>query len=205
VLLATTPLRFNRALAEEPGPADSSDAGFAKRLDLYEQGYLSIERHHGYRSSSVELFQGRERRQLDYTTFYQLVGRPDLAQAYTRNEEVGTLIGLVGLGTILTGLAVAVAHRGDCTAMNLGVCTDYDSSGRNIGMGVMLGGAVLGLIGAGVAQRPTNDFEERQLADGYNQHLRERLGLPPLQAQRELHLRPYASSDGGGLRLDASF
>ena len=82
--------------------------------------------------------------------FYRLMGREDLAAAYSRNQGVQIGLVIAGVGTGLAG-AVVIYNAGQ----------SHNQGTAEIGLGVMAGGAVLFFIARGLTVDPISEAEAR--------------------------------------------
>jgi hypothetical protein len=151
-------------------------------------------------------YQGKYRKQIDGPEFYEIVGRPDLADEYrgTRNLRTGLMIG----GGVLTlgGLGVAMSSLfKDC---DLDDTACEDSVTNMLIAGGVAGG--VGLIGTYIAMainpHPVEPAEARRLADEYNQRLKKELGLAArdVDAGPQLRAGLAAFPGGGGVSLSGT-
>jgi hypothetical protein len=151
------------------------------------------------------VYQGELNQRLEAEQFYGELGRPDLYQAYEHRRNVG-------IGWLVAGTVALVA----VSALLYGEASSSDPSSYLLP--VTLGGAgicVAYSLGAWYLQHPhaISENDAKNMADAYNQRLRQQLGLttglPPAHASlprvRDWKLAPYAAHDGGGLVLGARF
>ena len=117
----------------------------ASALAAYEQSYIDFDLRMTFQNGVPDQssrrwlpFQGKERRTLDHPAFYRMMGREDLAAAYSRNQGVQIGLVIAGVGTGLAG-AVVLYNAGQ----------SHNQSTADIGLGVMAGGAVLFFIARG--------------------------------------------------------
>jgi len=103
--------------------------------------------------------------------FLEAVGRPDLA-GHERSRHrtartlsiVGDIVAPIGLFATLLGLGVS------------------GGKGALVGLGAIVGGVVMHEVGESMLNPSLPESEALRLADAYNNALRARLGLPPLDA-----------------------
>lgn len=148
--------------------------------------------------TSIQPRQGIYQRPLKREEFYRLIGGAELGREYADRESRRTRF-IVG-GAVTLSLSGVLAIVGGTMAMiaalsptdpKTGRCPPYEATcftqGSLIGFSVMAGVGVAGLISgmvvlfSGVAQKPdpVEPDEARRLAAGYNQSLRQQLGLTP--------------------------
>lgn len=148
--------------------------------------------------TSIQPRQGIYQRPLKREEFYRLIGGDELGSEYASREGRRTRFIVAGAVTLSLGGVLAIV--GGTMAMvaalsptdpKTGRCHPYEpmcfSQGSLIGFSVMAGAGVAGLISGmvvlfhGVGQKPdpVEPDEARRLAAGYNQALRQQLGLTP--------------------------
>lgn len=161
---------------------------------------------------------------LDHRDFYRLIDRPDLADDYDhrRNIAIGTAIGGgAGLAVALVWTTVQLqswyASRPNCQLgdPNFSACVEADANrpGPALTGPLFLGIASLIPLGIGAYYGrntdPVGEDEAKTMAEGYNNRLRQGLGLPVVEREpviRDLQLAPYATgTSGGGLALAGRF
>jgi hypothetical protein len=164
------------------------------------------------------------------TAFYQMVERPELAEAYERRNTIKWVTGVGGMA--LTIGAVVMMLQDESVTPDYSQCAngdyncefdarrdarDQESEARQRNYEIGLGLALVGAVGVGVATylhyrpHPISEGEARQLGAEHNRKLRERLGLP-VAARRSsptsriaVRLAPYADRGGGGVVLGGTF
>jgi hypothetical protein len=185
-------------VADLPARADAPpDPDLLQRVDSYEQRFLSIDRR--------IIRQGQERRLIDLSRFYEMVGRPELATQYRKDIVAGNVTAVIGLFALIGGGVAAGANRsGDCVSDGMGGCREWDHTTANIGAGVAVAGIGLCLLGLSMTLPPTSYAQDQAMADDYNRKLRAELHLPPLAAPR-VGILPYVAPDGGGMRVGGTF
>ncbi|MFP2904641.1 hypothetical protein ACLESD_06200 [Pyxidicoccus sp. 3LFB2] len=195
-------------VAEAPRPALTSEqaaAEYEKRALFYSE-FVAVSDATGARVTQwTDIVQGKYKRKLEAGEFFDLVGRKDLAGAWQSRMRLrnGLWIGggSVMAASVLVPVALALSDTENLsTAVTVGL----------IGMPVGLGLAFAGII---INNRPlVPDHELREMADGYNQQLRNELGLERPQAPapssipvREVRFAPYITGSGAGLALGGRF
>lgn len=166
----------------------------------------------------LHAMRGERRENIDGPAFYELVGRPDLADAYRTRRKVRIA------GLVTSGVGVAVAVYGFvslATAEDHTAACDWDRADyhdcfkasmdadhaetmgnfRTIGLGMGIA-VVGGLVWRFVAKEPVDNDTRRGLAAVYNRELRERLGIPDVS---RVEVNPYASASGGGIAVTGQF
>ena len=169
-----------------------SDAEYQYRQEMvtFERGYGVSGDKNGVRSYTyTQPVLGELRKPLRGRDIYLALGRPDLAQQYSRRKRRGW-IGLFGGPVVgLAGVAVvAVADENHNTP--LGVTG-----------GVMALAGVVGLVGGLYYlwnPHPVDDSEWYDLAQTHNANVRRKYGL-------SVGVAPYARPDGGGLAVGGRF
>jgi hypothetical protein len=166
----------------------------------------------------LHAMRGERREDIDGPAFYELVGRPDLADAYRTRRKVriaGLVTSGVGAAVAVYGLvsfATAEDHTAACDwerpdyhdCFKAGMDADHAETMGNIRtIGVGMGIAVVGgLVWRFVAKDPVDNDTRRGLAAVYNRELRERLGIPEVS---RVEVNPYASASGGGIAITGQF
>lgn len=170
-------------------------------------------------SKNLHPVKGKYREPLPHASFYEHVGRDDLASKYKarRGARIGLYAGgatLAAIGTIGgTILMVRGITGADCTN-EIGNDAVYDmcneQAEERTAQGLRQGGILLGVgLGGGLVMMMTAAFikphpvdmaEARKLADQYNEGLRERLELP-----KNVTVSPTAGRQGAGLVLRGRF
>lgn len=215
VLLTPTIARANDAQAE----FDRRYIGFEDRIAVnVRTGWLINE--------WQQPFEGDNRVTLSYTDFYTRVGRPDLAKGYRRRRGAKIAIAVVGALVAVTGIGL-LAGTYASNSDDFQSCIDHsnpiqsppdvckDAGSDNTGYiagGVGLAAGLVGVIvGLALPIQPTTPRAEHELADRYNQKLRDELGLDQEQTPGSeelppgITLAPSAGPKGGGLNLTARF
>jgi hypothetical protein len=172
-------------------------------------------------SRQLVAYQGDLNEVLDVKDFYTQVGRLDLYSQYQNRRRA--MIGFY----VAAGIAAAVSlvfftqmfsSGGSCDSAQSD-CIDQqlkqeDDNFKTYGtLTLVAGGVAAGawLIGLWYHfhPHPITENEAKSLADVYNQHLRQQLGLPVVSRSepilRDLKLAPYASGSGAGIGLSAQF
>jgi hypothetical protein len=146
----------------------------AEALAAYEQSYIDFDVHMTFQNGTPDRssrrwlpFQGKDHKTLDHPSFYRLMGRDDLASAYSRNQgvQIGFLVG--GLGAGVGGVAILYS-----------AAQSHDHTTAYTGLGVMAAGAVLFMIAWNYTVDPISEAEARELADDYNRNVLRRAGVP---------------------------
>ncbi len=185
---------------------------------------MSVSHGSGSSTRGWTVMRGEVDHLIDHRDFYRLVDRPDLADDYDhrRHIAIGTAIGGgVGLAVALVWSAVAVqswyASRPMCQLgdPSFSACVEADANRPGPALTGPLFLALGSLVPLGIGAYygrntdPVGEDEAKNMADGYNNRLRENLGLPVVDRQpmiRDLQLAPYATgSSGGGLALAGRF
>lgn len=213
--------------AVDPTPSSTAKAEYRDNVIVFseaEWAEIHLNRTLDVTSGRVDIhrelhaMRGERREDIDGPAFYELVGRPDLADAYRarRKLRMASLVA-VGVGTAVTvyglvSFASATNHAAACRSdrpdyfdcFDAGMEADHAAAMTNVrtmafGMGISVVG---GLVRYFVAKEPVSNETRRGLADVYNRELRERLGIREVS---HVEVDPYATSTGGGLAVSGSF
>jgi hypothetical protein len=132
-------------------------------------------------SSWSNVYQGKYKKPLGGAEFYEVVGRPDLAEQYRSSDAVRSAFIVPGGAIALLGL---VAMTASPFALLIGDDVATDDTKMTVmlggligGGGVALAGALVGSVGAMVNPHPVKPTEARELADNFNKKLARDLGL----------------------------
>ena len=153
-------------------------------------------------------YQGKYKKAIDGPEFYEIVGRPDLAEEYRSSQawRTGFAIGGGVLTLGGTGLMVmSLVTMGGCDIDDT-ACSD-DSTNQLIAGSALLGGGLLSFtIGAMIDPHPVEVGEARQLADEYNARLKKDLGLSaaPQAPASGVRASLAALPGGAGVMLSGS-
>lgn len=162
-------------------------------------------------------YRGELEQHLEAHDFYNLVGRPDLVEAYDhrRNLMIGWYV--AGAALIVTGgvLFAQIATVPDCELgdPDFGGCIKSRGDERTqwalAGLGVATLGIGAGMIGTWYRSRPhpITEDEAKSLAAAYNDGLRRNYGLPIVKRPllRDVRIAPFLASSEGGLSLAGRF
>lgn len=197
--LALAPAR--PTLAQAAGSGEQVPLPPTARAE-YERKYLTVTDtvtvSAGESASSYDLGRGKYRKSVRDTDFLRLVGRSDQAQRLEQTRKVQ--LGLFSVGVIAAGVGtvVEIHHRSkDPTSSPL--------AGRlSLGSGIAM--MVISLL---IEPRPLPASEARELADRYNQRLRQRLS-DHARARAPRHAVdwvavPYLDREGGGMTFRGRF
>jgi len=200
--------------------------------------FIAVNQYGATVASGTHFYQGKYKRALDWPEFYTLVGNEELANKYKENLAARWL--LIGGGTAVAVAAPlvwlgAVQEIKDpdypsynCVGQpNFNACVDGKEATYKRQMAeadakrdaynpILYVGTGVGLVGiiAGVALQlhPATPEQARELADKYNQRLKEGLergGGEPVQSPKASSIRMNLSGGflpgGGGLVLHGSF
>jgi cobalamin biosynthesis Mg chelatase CobN len=167
-------------------------------------------------------YQGELKRRLSGTEFFEVVGRSDLAEQYTRRRHYA-YGGVIG-GTVATIAGGAMLLRG-LLSYSRDLCIDNNPSVEaacearedqnereyqdgqgfyKIGGGMLLAGGFVGmLVGAYYAYNPSpvESKELYDLAAKHNLDLRKKYGLPV----SNVGVSPYVDQAGGGMVVSGRF
>ncbi len=183
---------------------EQATAEYEKRA-LFFQDFAVVDTQTGTRvGSGLDIVQGKYKRKVEQGEFFDLVGRDDLAGAYRSKTRLRNGLWLGALGFVVASVAVP--------ATLIAIDRDNLSTGVTLGLIGMPVGIGLGFAGILVSNRPVApDHELREMADGYNQRLRNELGLEPQAPTpgtipvREVRFAPYVTGSGAGLALGGRF
>ena len=207
-------------LDDEPTPAPApppplSSAVAIDRLGLYQEFSIAFSKPPtGTNIDTSDPVIGANRRTIRGAAFYATLGRDDLARAYTRANRRRKVLMIVGGICAAAGLIVAETisflpwgtNPSDAAlALRLG--------GEIAASGVSVFGDIAFLVGRFSNPAPVNAATAAGLADEYNRHLRERLGLPddavpPTTSRSDgghWSLLPQVRPTGGALVLARTF
>jgi hypothetical protein len=198
------------ARADEPGETVAKEE--------FDRRYIGFDEFGGFDPKTgvfykvTDAYEGKYKIPLAPAEFFRTVGRDDLAQEYTARESrrnAAMVTGaLIGLGSLLaTVVIISNATSGDCNMSNataFGQCVSEQSSrsqsgfltGGAVGLGGLLLGGAIYFAGASTNPNPLDAYQMRELADGYNQRLKQRLGISML---------PVLTPDAAGLALNMPF
>ena len=200
------------ARADEPGETAAKEDFDRRYIGFDELGGFDPKT--GVFYKVTDPYEGKYKKPLAPVEFYRTVGRDDLAQEYTARESrrnalmvTGWAIGLSSLVASVVIVTNAAVSGGDCNTSNataFGQCLSAQSSrtesgfltGGAVGLGGLLLGGAIYLAGASTNPNPLDASQMRELADGYNQRLKERLGISML---------PVLTPDAAGLALNMPF
>ena len=183
-------------------------------LDQYERSYLCFDDRGddswggaGVGWSNPRL--GKHGRPLRPPEFFETVGRPDLAEAYQRNQAIrygmiwgGAALFVGGLVYMLVATTEQAAESGSYAGSYYDEPADRDAVPLIAGTSMMGIGTTLALIGLALDPHPVSPVVARELADQYNKALRSKLGLDQLRAVRSgLTLLP----GGASIAISGSF
>jgi hypothetical protein len=158
-------------------------------------------------------YQGKPDQKMDSLTFYNEVGRPDLAEAYLarRRMMIGSfVVGGLGLATAYVATFYELAADLDCDVKS-GTARDmcFDQNGANWAIPAIAFGAGTIAIISGIYyalhRQPIDEGEAKALAHAYNLRLQGAAPAPRSSLLREFRLMPYATEHAGGLVLGARF
>ena len=196
------------ARAEPPTPPISQE-DYEKQFIWFEQ-FGAIDPRTGRVYEATMAYEGKYRKLLEGAEFYRRVGREDLAQQYVSREERRQALmatgGVIALGSLVATFMIA-ANRASadpcdvrspgfaqCVAAHSADSRSSVATAAAVGIGGGLVGGALLLAGAGTNPHPVDVAQMRELADGYNQRLKQRVSVVPL-----------STADKAGLALDVRF
>lgn len=199
------------AQAEEPAEAAAREEFERRYIGFDELG--AFDPRTGVIYKVTDAYEGKYKKPLAPAEFYQIVGREDLAQEFTARESRRTALmvtgAVIGLGSLAaTVVIVTNAMSGqDCNPANFATfsqcAADNSSRARTgvltaaaVGIGGLLLGGVFVLSGASINPNPVDASQMRELADGYNQRLKQQLGAS---------LLPVITPDTAGLAFNMPF
>lgn len=187
-------------LLDEPKAQDPTGGTGNSEYDkqfLYEQEWLGINQYGNVVATWSTIYQGKYKRPVDGAEFYEIVGRQDLATRYRERRALRISfysaggVGLLGgAAAMLGGLAVlgkptctrygydASAQPGCLESDPLSAYTPFLITG-GIAMGA---GLIATVIAACISPQPISAPEARELLDGYNQRLKEKMGVEKTSA-----------------------
>lgn len=165
---------------------------------------------------------GDSNQRLSPREFYQLMGRPELADKYQARRNLGTGLAVAGTVMIVGSLGYSIysaATQEDCSSPDASADC-FERNGEQFSRGTTIGivGGAAGILVAGIGvyqmrrAHPVSENEAKQLADQYNEELRRDLGLPTLGRAlrprvRDVRFAPTIdpATGGGGLALSGRF
>ena len=232
--LVLTTTASSRAQAEEsawdrmlvrvaPNPADAAPLPSATtQADLRWAQAIYDENFIGFYASPGDLtgagaklwkqpWQGAQRKLLRGASFYEAIGRHDLASRYRQN--LGWKVATTVIGSLVVGYGAYSAYKESSAPADQSILK-LEGVG---GMLLVTGGAVLAILPWFWSCQPIDAVEARRLAAEHNQRLKVRLGLAandgssedakpePVGARVTLTVAPFASPQGGGLGLAGAF
>lgn len=199
----------NRGVAEAvstfSGDSAKSRSAAAEEYDksfIWFQDLVAINIQNGGVVGSTTIpYQGKYKKPLAGSDFYEAIDRPDLASSYQTRQIVRWSLMGVGYAGLIGGALYPVLATDDCSAADL----DCDMSSKWITGGVIMGGGlVLAVIGGAINPHPIEATEARRLADEHNGRLKERLGLTS-RAAEPIRAGLFATRDGAGLSVGGAF
>lgn len=147
-------------------------------------------------------YRGEMGRRLHGREFFKLVGRADLAEAYSRRRTIGWAFVAGGIVAIASGISALSASSSS---------PEGEDTNRELGWGLTGIGFVAAIVGTWIVQHPSpvSDAKIYNLAAKYNARLRSKYGLPvstsETPARRDVLVTPYASDRGGGMVVSGRF
>jgi hypothetical protein len=114
---------------------------------------------------------GKYQKELTFEQFYRILGRPDLERRWVVKKWAGVTSAGVGIGSLIGG--VMLFWRG---ASLDGITTSGKIGAAMVGFGILTS-----IIASGVLRPPTDDLAAVEMAVRYNDALRVRLDLPPIE------------------------
>jgi hypothetical protein len=212
--------------------APAQDAPLRDPSETYDDQYIgfddfgSVVTDHGRVTGTVQWsvpYEGKYKRPLAGIDFYRKLGRADLVKEYQDRETLkdGLMIG--GTVLLIGGLIAAVAIQGsrnqmeDCgsvTNPGFSACVDRNVNSTPMSpdplaiaaaLGGVLGGGAMVWAGAAVDPNPVGTVQARQLADAYNQELRQRLGVAPQGSGVDIRVVPHLEEGGASVSLAVTF
>ena len=196
------------AARAEPSNPPVSQEDYDKQFIWFEQ-FNAIDPKTGTLYEATLAYEGKYRKPLAGADFYRRVGREDLAQQYVSREERRQALmvsgSLIALGSLVATFIIA-ANGASAAPCDLGPsfaqCVSAHSADARssvataaaVGIGGGLIGGALMLAGAGTHPHPVDAAQMRELADAYNQRLKQRVSVVPL-----------STADKAGLALDVRF
>jgi hypothetical protein len=160
-------------------------------------------------------YRGDPKQKMDPRAFYREVGRPDLAESYSRRKGmvIGSFVG-AGLSFLTAYFAVPTALiTSSCSDLPIDQrsdCRESETQNTLIFSLVLVGVGSIGVI-TGVYyathRQPISEPEARSLAEEYNRRLRGMPGAPSAQRSllQDIRWTPYATGRGAGIGLVARF
>lgn len=158
--------------------------------------------------------------------FYRYVGRDDLASKFSKRRAARLGLGIGGGVTSVAGLGVMLGYGlGKSLAVAGRTCDgDYDSPmneaceankdeeskralriGFGAGSALLVGGVVMSVIAARINPHPVSSHEAVGLAQGFNDALRSKLGLPKRKPGRGATASVSAGPQGAGFQIKGRF
>jgi hypothetical protein len=183
-------------------PAARADEAAQPQQDSYDRRYIGFDDLAALDPKSGAVYrltlpyEGKYKNPIAPVDFYRKVGREDLAQEYERRQSLRTALlvggGAIALAAVIGSVIVASGSGPACSlgSVDFAQCvSESASSGRDrlttasaIGLaGIFLGGS-LTLAGAFTNPQPVSAPQMRELADRYNQKLRQSLSVAPVLA-----------------------
>ncbi len=162
---------------DAPPPAPAADGG--PSADAYDRLYVAFESARtlrlGWAGASettmdeLHPYQGRARRSLEGSAFYDVVGRPDLASAYRTRSAIRWT-------SLATSTALVVAGAVSIFVME----ATRDNRDFILPISLFVGGAAAATVYPFLDPHPVSAREARELAEEHNERLRAELAAAPV-------------------------
>jgi hypothetical protein len=170
-------------------------------------------------SHGWQMYRGATDQVLDVEDFYGLVGRPDLAEQFQQRRKLGIGVMVAGTAIAAGGLIymTSIKTTSDCdvtadqTVFEACLAAHDRTFHDQLTTATIVAsaGLVTFLVGGYIwrTRQPLSENEIKNMAEQYNNGLRQNLGLPVVERHwfHDVHVAPYMTHSEGGLALGGRF